>query len=173
MYDSMVDVVSPANPVDDPDDAAAFALYSAKLADAVEAALGPWVEGRVADLLDRYRGGPTADEVAAASAAGNRAVDALMPDLRDLLSTDLDEQATTPLAIVRRAVRYPTEVLHDAGVPPVVRDAFAERQFPDDDYDLCPASLADLDPGLTEIGLTWGAAKAHLHLARRRREGRR
>jgi hypothetical protein len=38
-------------------------------------------------------------------------------------------------------------------------------------YDLSPAAFADLDPSLREPGLTWGAAKAHVHLARRRREG--
>jgi hypothetical protein len=40
-------------------------------------------------------------------------------------------------------------------------------------YDLTPASFADVDPALHEPGLVWGAAKAHVHLARRRREGRR
>ena len=58
-------------------------------------------------------------------------------------------------------------------VPAVAdRDAFAVQQFPDDDYDLAPPSFADVDPGLQELALTWGAAKAHLHLSRRRREGR-
>ena len=33
-----------------------------------------------------------------------------------------------------------------------------------------PASFADLDPTLAELGLRWGAAKAHVVL-RRRREG--
>ena len=75
--------------------------------------------------------------------------------------------------MVRRAVVYPTAVLRGAGVPPVVRDADAEARFPDDDYDLTPAAFADLDPSLHEPGLVWGAAKAHVHLARRRAEGRR
>ena len=45
--------------------------------------------------------------------------------------------------------------------------------FPDDPYDLTPGSFADVDPSLHEPGLVWGAAKAHVVLARRRREGRR
>ncbi|MEO7555966.1 MAG: hypothetical protein ABIV94_05100, partial [Acidimicrobiales bacterium] len=75
--------------------------------------------------------------------------------------------------LLRRAVRYPTAVLAAAGVPPVVRDAFAERAFPDDDYGLTPATFADVDPALHEPGLAWGAAKAHVHLSRRRTEARR
>jgi hypothetical protein len=55
----------------------------------------------------------------------------------------------------------------------VARDEFSLRNFPDDVYDLTPASFADVDPELHEPGLLWGAAKAHVHLARRRREGRR
>ena len=85
----------------------------------------------------------------------------------------MDEQRTGPLAVIRTAVRYPTEVLAAAGVGPVQRDEFAERSFPDDVYDLAPASFADLDPALHEPGLVWGAAKAHVVLARRRAEGKR
>ena len=77
------------------------------------------------------------------------------------------------IADTHAAVRYPTAVLVGAGVPPVERDEFTERRFPEDVYDLAPATFADLDPSLHEPGLTWGAAKAHVHLARRRREGRR
>jgi hypothetical protein len=53
-------------------------------------------------------------------------------------------------------------------VPAIERDRQAEAQFPDDDYDLTPASFADLDPALHEPGLRWGAAKAHVHLRRHR-----
>jgi hypothetical protein len=62
-------------------------------------------------------------------------------------------------------------VLAAAGVPPVGRDEVARRLHPDDDYDLTPASFADISPELHEPGLVWGAAKAHVVLARRRREG--
>jgi hypothetical protein len=63
-------------------------------------------------------------------------------------------------------VRYPTEVLRRAGVPPVERDRFARESFPDDDYDLSPATWADVAPSLTELGITWGAAKAFEHKRR-------
>jgi hypothetical protein len=86
--------------------------------------------------------------------------------IRALLKADIAEQRTTPLALLRQAVRYPTEVLRKAGVPPVERDHFARHAFPDDDYDLSPATWADIDPGLTELGITWGAAKAFEHKRR-------
>jgi hypothetical protein len=84
-----------------------------------------------------------------------------------LLEADIDEQSTTPLAILRAGmVRYPTEVLHDAGVPPVVRDEFVEEVFPDDTYDLAPVAFTELDPYLGDIGIAWGAAKAFEHKRR-------
>ena len=51
------------------------------------------------------------------------------------------------------------------------RDEFQVRAFPDDVYDLTPATFADVDPALGDPGLEWGA-QAHVHLARRRREGK-
>ena len=116
---------------------------------------------------------PPAELIDAARDAGVRAQQDVSPQVRALLETDVDEQTTNPLAILRGAVRFPTEVLHAAGVPPVERDDDAIRLFPDDDYDLTPGSFADLDPSLREPGLIWGAAKAHLVLVRRRREGQR
>ena len=63
---------------------------------------------------------------------------------------------------------YERQIAHDAGVPPVTRDPFAQRAFPGDDYDLSPASLADVDPALTDLGIAWGAAKAFEHKRRHR-----
>ena len=167
----------PGSPVpddpDDPADAAALARYAAVLADGIELALPGWVERSVARVLIAYRGEVAPAEAAAAMQAGAAAGGELGPRIRALLVADVDEQPTGPLALARRAVAYPTAVLREAGVPPVVRDEFTERQFPDDDYDLAPATFADIDPALHEPGLTWGAAKAHVVLARRRREGRR
>jgi len=95
------------------------------------------------------------------------------PRIHALLALDIDEQRVNPLALVREAVRYPTEVLRAAEVRPVHRDEFAARQFPDDDYDLTPTSFGEIDPDLHEPGLVWGAAKAHVHLSRRRAAGQR
>ena len=155
------------------DDVAALAAYGQTLADGIEAALPGWVERGVERLLVAYRGSVTSDERAAAAAAGVAAQAEVGPQVRELLALDPDEQRAGPLALLRAAVSYPTSVLRDAGVPPVVRDEFAERQFPDDVYDLMPAAFGDLDPDLQETGLVWGAAKAHVHLSRRRRDGQR
>ncbi len=114
-----------------------------------------------------WQGGPPdAAVVDAARDAGRRAAAEVGAEVRALLAADIDEQWTTPLSLLRAAVRYPTRVLEDAGVPPVERDPIQERLLPGDIYDLSPASFADVDPALAEPGMVWGAAKA---LAHRRR----
>ncbi len=152
---------------------AVLAGHAATLADGVVVALGPWVQRVVAERSEQWRPGSGADVAEDARRAGERAAVEVGGRVRALLAEDVDEQATGPLAVVREATRYPTEVLAATGVPEVVRDDFAERAFPADVYDLVPASFADLDPALHEPGLVWGAAKAHVVLARRRAEGRR
>ena len=144
--------------------------HATALADAVEAALAGWVErsvrGRLADVGRPYDP-EIADEVAVAAA---RARDEVGRAIRRLLEQDVDEQATTPLSLLRGAVRFPTGVLRAAGVPPVVRDEVQERLFPEDLYDLTPASFADVDPALAEPALVWGAAKAYVHIQRHGRK---
>jgi hypothetical protein len=163
--------MEPDNPgsIDDPGDVARLDALAAALADAVEAALPAWV----ARSVETRAGVVAADVRAAADDAGRRAAADVGTRVRRLLATDVDDQRGNPLAVLREAVRYPTEVLRAAGVAPAARDAFAERAFPDDVYDLAPATWSDIDPGLQERGIVWGAAKAHVVLARRRREGRR
>ena len=145
--------------------------HARALADAVEAALPGWVERSVRRRLTEAGREPEPDVVAAAEQAGEEALSEIGPRMRRLLETDIDEQATTPLSVLRAAVRYPTGVLRDAGVPPVERDDIQERLFPDDVYDLAPATFADVDAALAEPGLTWGAAKAFAHI-RRHGDGR-
>jgi len=136
-----------------------LAAEGASLADAVLAALPSW-SVRVVTTL----GGP-ADR---AEVAGRDAAAAIGPALRTLLTADVDAQRANPLAIVRTAVAWPTAVLRDAGVPPVARDDFARAHFPDDVYDLTPATFGDIDESLQEAGIRWGAMKAHVHLQRHR-----
>lgn len=154
---------------DDPEDSAALVRYAEALADAIEAALPTWAERAVAT---RWREGtgddPPTAVTAAAARAGEHARTEVGPALRALLATDVDAQRTNPLALVRSIVPHVTAVLHEAGLPPVQRDADAARLFPDDAYDLTPGSFADLDPTVHEPGLLWGAAKAHIVLRRRR-----
>jgi hypothetical protein len=143
--------------------------HAQALFDGIEAAVPGWVERCVERRLLDYSGAADDELMSAAAGAGLRAQAEVAASLRVLLETDIDAQATTPLSVLRQAVRYPTEVLRAAGVPPVRRDAFAESSFPEDEYDLAPASLADVDPDLVELGLAWGAAKAMVH--RRRHTG--
>ncbi|MDQ3641982.1 MAG: hypothetical protein M3450_11130 [Actinomycetota bacterium] len=141
--------------------------HATALADAVDAALPRWVERSVARVLAAWQGGPPDPAVLeAAREAGLQAAAEIGPAVRALVEADIDTQRTTPLALLRSAVRYPTRVLQEAGVPAVERDPIQVRLLPDDLYDLSPASFADVDPSLAEPGMVWGAAKA---LAHRRR----
>jgi hypothetical protein len=136
------------------------------LADKLDAHLPRWLERSVERLVVAHRGSADSTVMAAARTAGEQAQADVGARVRALLAADIDDQRTNPLSILRQAVRYPTEVLRQAGVPPVQRDRFAEERFPDDDYDLTPASFADIDPSLLDAGLAWGAAKAWLHKQR-------
>jgi hypothetical protein len=150
----------------DPRDEAALAAYALALADAVERAIPGWVRRcveRFVPVVDGLRD--------AVDDAGRRLQSEVGPRVRALLESDIDEQRTTPLALIRHAVAVPTAILHDAGVEPVPRDEFEERAFPADVYRLTPATFADVDPALHEPGLRWGAAKAFVFKQRRRREG--
>ncbi len=142
--------------------------YSRALVEAVAIAVPGWVERSVA-LIAAARFGAVPEPLATeARAAGAQARVEVVGELTILLHADLDAQRTTPLAVLRAAVRFPTAVLAAAGVPPVRRDEFAERAFPADVYGLSPATWADVAPELHEPGLVWGAWKAQQHLARHR-----
>ena len=156
----------------EPDDEAAFVRYGVELVDQAALVLAGWVERCVLMVLAAQGLDATAELRSETAAAGERATAAVVPRLRALLAADLDAQETGPLALLREAVRYPTEVLSAAGAAPAVRDAFAVRAFPGDVYGLSPAAFGDIDERLHEPGLRWGAAKAYVHLARRRATGR-
>jgi hypothetical protein len=137
-----------------------------ELADGIVDALPGWVQRSVDRVHRAWSGAPPPTVVDAARRAGDEAAAMIGGDVRRLLSRDIDEQVSTPLAVVRGAVRYPTSVLATAGVPPARRDAIDQAMFPDDIYGLTPANLGDLDPALADPGLRWGAAKAWLHRQR-------
>ena len=88
------------------------------LADGIEAALPAWVE-RCVDAVVQQVTGAAPDEtvLAAAREAGRVARSEVGGQVRELLALDIDEQRTTPLTLVRDAVRYPAGVLRAAGVP--------------------------------------------------------
>ncbi len=162
----MTDPADSPGPAEEPE--AALARYATALADAIEVALPGWVERGARRVLADQGIEVTAEVAERIAAAGAAAQADGSERIRAMLATDIDAQAGTPLAIVRSLVGYPTEVLRGTGAAPVARDEFSARSFPDDAYDLSPASFADVDPALHETGLAWGAAKAYVHLARRR-----
>jgi hypothetical protein len=147
----------------DPDEV--LADLGAELADRVSAAVPGWVLRCVEELLPPSD--PRRDQVLArAREAGVAAGREVGEELRLLLAAEVDAQRSTPLAVVRRAVAYPTAVLDEAQVPPLARDPFVSERFPDDPYGLTPASLAAIDPDLREPAIAWGAAKAMAHRRR-------
>ena len=143
-----------------------LAEYAQALAEGIEAALEAWVVRCVERVVVAWSGSFSEKIAAASRVVGVTAAADVGAELRRLLDTDIDEQWTTPLDLVRSAVRYPTALLVELGVPPVERDEFSVRRFPQDMYALAPASFADLDPSLAEIGIAWGAAKAFEHKRR-------
>jgi len=140
--------------------------YASALADGIDAALPTWVVRGVITVMTAWAGTVPPDVALAAEEAAQRARAEIGGAVRRLLEADIDQQRTTPLALLRAAVRYPTEVLAAAGVPGLERDRFAQEAFPDDIYDLSPARFADIDPALADVGLAWGASKAFAHKQR-------
>jgi len=151
----------------EPDPDAVLADMGEALAALITDAVPAWVVRCVDTRLPPSA--PGRDVVMAEAAeAGRQAQLEVAGSLRALLSADVDGQRSTPLAVVRAAVSFPTAVLSAARVPPVARDPFVTERFPDDPYGLTPASLQAMDPGLGEMAIAWGAAKAMAH---RRRHG--
>ena len=142
----------------------------------VEKQVPGWTRAQVDRLLDAWgRASADARVVAESRAvdAGSDAARRIVGELRALFAVDPERQQATPLEIVRTVYREPTAVLEAAGVPPIVRDEFDERAWPDDIYGLVPRTLGDLgDPDLAPLHLAWGMAKASVIRARRARTPR-
>jgi hypothetical protein len=143
---------------------------SAAIVEGVERELPGWVERQVEGIVDAWGSLDAASRQATlreAEDAGAVAGERVTARLRELFAADAADQGSTPLEVVRTAYREPTELLERAGIPPVERDAFHERAWPDDRYGLVPQSLGDLgDPDLAPLLLAWGMAKAAVLRAR-------
>jgi hypothetical protein len=122
------------------------------LVDAFVAAYRPWVERRLRELgLVAPPGlGPALTEGAGW----------LTEQLPALLAMPAAEQRRGPLEVFQEAMRFPTAVLAEDGVPPVERDEAARRALPGDAYDLAPASSQSLGDDAWRAHVAWGAAKA-------------
>lgn len=80
--------------------------------------------------------------------------------LTDLLTKPFADQRRGPLEVFQEAMRFPTEALQAAGVPPEPRDEVTANALPGDVYDLAPASSRDLGEEVWQAHLHWGARKA-------------
>ena len=136
----------------------------------VERCIPAWVVAQVQRVVDAWGQFDAAEGERAereAHEAGATASARVGAELRALMAMDPAEQRATPLEIVRTATREPTAVLEGLGIPPVVRDEFDERSFPEDRYGIVPRTLGDLgDELLAPLHLGWGVAKAAVLRAR-------
>lgn len=150
------------------DDERQLAAYADALHAGVVAAIPGWV-GRT--TATRAASGGVAVDDAALDDVATATVALVDRELRRILDADVDQGAGSPLEAVRAAVGPVTTLLETWGAAHPARDDFVADAFPDDRYEIGPASFADIDEALHEPGLIWGAARAHVHL-RRRREAR-
>jgi hypothetical protein len=133
--------------------------YSTRLLETSDEVVTKWVERLIRRHCDEQKFSDLqAGELL--SSVVSQVSDEVHSRLEDLLSSDVLEQRTNPLAVFRQATRPVTELLKNFGCPPVTRDEFDERSFPDDVYGLSPATWADIDEAMVEPGIEWGAWKA-------------
>ena len=140
-----------------------LATVGADLAAAVERELPGWVARVLADHAGSVR---LDDAVVVDTAAAVLA--AVVAPLRSSLTRDVDRPGPSPLAVVRAGVGPVNAALAAAGVAPRRRDDHQVALFPDDLYDVVPASFAELGAEAGALAVEWGAVRAYVHLARRR-----
>lgn len=147
---------------------------TADLIAVIDAATHEWLVRCVTKTYAQQLGTPRLDVeeklVAAAQKAAEQGRAYIAGELSTELGKDVDEQRVNPLQVLRNAVTFPTRVLQEFGVPPIVRDEMDARMMPDDVFGLSPAHWNDVHESLLEPGVIWGAAKAHRVLQRRREE---
>lgn len=146
--------------------------YGKRLLDLVVAAVPVWVDDSVRKIVRRHLGVVNDDIAAAIVVAGKEAQEFVSQRLSVLLTTDVDQQSSNPLQILRDSARFPTQVLLSAGIPTPKRDHFDEQINPDDVFGLGPYTWRDLGEEVHDAGIEWGAWKAATVLSRRRAEGK-
>jgi len=152
------------------EDEAQLERYADELLAAIERLIPRWVQCSLAAAATAGGVAVTVDLRSMVDPIAEATSRLVVPELRRLLHADVDAAAGSPLEALRHGVGPMTEALDGFGVEPVARDAFQVAHFPDDHYGLAPATFGDIDPSLHELGLMWGAARAHVHLRRRRED---
>lgn len=136
---------------------------SARLIQVAESVTPQWAKS----LIDRFTGSSLAPVSEDPRAAIIESVTIqTLSGLRQLLALDPEQQRTNPLTVFRRATAVITAHLEELHIPPVRRDEFEQRSFPEDIYGLYPATWADISEELVEPGLEWGAWKAAVIISR-------
>lgn len=138
-----------------------------QLLDVLDSVVPSWLR-RCVERAVTAAGRDVADLEPALAEMVDREAPLIVAQLDELLHTDVDQQRSNPLAVLRAATAVPTALLVAHCVPARVRDRFAIESFPDDIYGLNPATWSDIDERLAEPGLVWGAWKAMIVLRRRR-----
>ena len=147
------------------DDERQLASYAGALHTFVVDAIPGWVRRLT---TERANAGGAAVGAADLEWAAEATTDLVAPDLMRILNADVDDGAGSPLAAVRAAVGPMTDLLQRTGAAQPPRDEFVAKAFPNDPFDLGPAAFSDIAAELHEPGSVWGAARAHVHLRRRR-----
>lgn len=146
--------------------------YSARLYDTMSKVVESWLRDLFAKVLSG-QGIVVSAETDRMDRVVSETARRLLADVDELLSHEAWEQRRNPLDLARSATENVTTELKRLGAGPVSRDEFKERSFPDDVFDIAPATWSDLHPDLHEPGLEWGAWKAAAIMSHRRSiEGR-
>lgn len=144
-------------------DAALLVEHAVALRDAMVRLVPQWIENVMLARAPEPDSAPTREAVTRLQSEATRHA---IPELTRLLDSDIDQQWSSPLEIVRSLVPAITAELRDLDAPVVRRDARSVELLADDLYGITPATFADIDESLHPLGLGWGAAKAHVHLRR-------
>lgn len=137
-----------------------YAHHAEELRRAVRAAAPLWLDR----VLEPLAGRDDSDDRRRAIAATLEAIDR---QLGDLAAADPDVPMSGPLELIRQSTEPVQAWLSAQGVVAPARDAWDVRSSPGDLYSLGPMTFSDLGDDVHVAGITWGAAKAHIHLQRR------
>ena len=141
--------------------------YSTRLLETMQVVTEPWLRGLVERVVSS-QGLSASVDVERLEGVISSARRDVLDALSRLLEQEAWEQRRNPLELVRGATTGLTIELASLGARPVPRDEFKERSFPDDVFDLAPATWSDVHPDLHEVGLEWGAWKAAAIMSHRK-----
>jgi len=152
--------------VDQRGDEAKLRQIADELTDRLTEALPSWLEDIALQRVEE--GGLPVDETLRRRIGDCARVvcEELSPRVRSVITADVDLAAGSPLAVLRDGLGPMDVLLDELGLPAPARDRMATEIFPGDTYDLGPASFADIHRDLRDVGIAWGAARAHVHRQR-------